>query len=322
MFKNSMKPLLCFGELLIDFLNFNSAFEGGYDLPEFRQYPGGAPANVAAAVALLGGDVRFLGQVGADRFGRFLIHAMQQVNVDTRYISIHPTAPTALAFVFLDDSGDRSFEFLREQSADVLMTPGDLPEGAFAKTGIFHFCSNTLTDSHIADTTEAAINIARAQGAVISFDVNLRHNLWRGKEAEFTVIQSFFKMADIVKLSREEADWLIERGLSRDKWLQSATAVWISDGGKRIEILSANGQQQMQPPQVSVVDTTSGGDAFTGGLLHALSVLGPESLDKLDARQIEQITGFAATCGSIAVSRTGALPALPVWDEVKEQWPF
>jgi fructokinase len=317
-----MKPLLCFGELLIDFLHFNTRSQNGFELPELRQYPGGAPANVAAAVGLLGGEVRFLGQVGRDRFGRFLIDSMQQLGVDMQFAQIHPTAPTALAFVFLDDAGERSFEFFRKQSADVLLAPKDMPDAAFADTGMFHFCSNTLTDENIANTTQTAIIKARTQGAIISFDVNLRHNLWPNGEVQFERIKSFLRMADIIKASREEAEWLAVHGFPPDQWLQSATAIWISDGGETIEILTANGKQQVQPPRVNVMDTTAGGDAFAGGLLLALNFLDPGSLKQLNAHQIEQVTNFAAVCGSLAVSRPGALPALPTWDEVKEKWPF
>jgi fructokinase len=108
-----MKPILCFGELLIDFLNFNTAREGGFDLPEFRQYPGGAPANVAAAVGRLGASARFIGQVGDDRFGRFLTDAMKQLNVDMSFLRVHPTAHTPLAGVTQLDHWRRSSSRLR-----------------------------------------------------------------------------------------------------------------------------------------------------------------------------------------------------------------
>jgi fructokinase len=317
-----VKPHLCFGELLIDFLHFNTCSEQGFELPEMRQYPGGAPANVAAAIGCLGGNVRFLGQVGRDRFGKFLLDALKQMNVDAQFVGVHASAPTPLAFVFLDDEGERSFEFLRQGSADVLLTPEELPEAAFHGIGTFHFCSNTLTDPHIAETTRRAIEQARGQGALISFDINLRHNLWPGDMAQFDVIKSFFCLADVIKVSREEANWLIDRGFVADQWMQTAAVVWISDGGGPIEIIRAQGNQYVQPPAVTVVDTTAGGDAFTGGLLMALGACPEPSLQAMSVQQLEQITNFAAHCGALAVSRPGALPALPQWQEVEIHWPF
>lgn len=314
-----MTSILCFGELLIDFLNFNTAEEGGFSLPEFRQYPGGAPANVAAAVGRLGGPARFLGQVGDDRFGRFLKTSMEAMQVDMQHLRVHPTAHTPLAFVFLDDTGDRSFEFLRHQSADILMTEQDLPDSAFADAGLFHFCSNTLTDANIAATTEAAIARARAAGAAISFDVNLRHNLWPDHSVDADVIQRFLKLADIVKVSREEADWIEQNGFALPEWLSTVKAVWITDGGGAIRILTRNGEQTVEPPKVQVVDTTAGGDAFTGGLLQALN---GRDLEALSLDELAAATRFAAACGGVAVSRAGALPSLPQWADVEAAWPF
>lgn len=314
-----MKPILCFGELLIDFLNFNTTEEGGFKLPEFRQYPGGAPANVAAAVGRLDGPARFIGQVGDDRFGSFLTAAMEKMKVDMQYLRVHPSAHTPLAYVFLDETGDRTFEFLRHQSADVLMAPEDLPAAAFEGAGLFHFCSNTLTDNPIAHTTEAAITQARQAGALISFDVNLRHNLWPNGQVDAAAISRFLKLADIVKVSKEEADWIEANGFALEEWLHSVTAVWVTDGGGDIQVITRQGRQTVAPPTVKVVDTTAGGDAFTGGLLLALN---GRDLEKLSAEDLHQATLFAAACGGVAVSRAGALPSLPEWADVAKAWPF
>ena len=314
-----MKPILCFGELLIDFLNFNTAREGDFDLPEFRQYPGGAPANVAAAVARLEAPARFIGQVGDDRFGRFLNDAMVQMGVDMQFLGVHPSAHTPLAYVFLDDDGERSFEFLRKASADVLMTPEDLPMPAFEGAGLFHFCSNTLTDAAIARTTEAAIAQARRAGALVSFDVNLRHNLWPKAFVDPAVIDRFLRLADIVKVSKEEADWIEASGFPIDEWLDTVKAVWVTDGGGAIQVLTREGDLDVTPPKVKAIDTTAGGDAFTGGLLRALN---GHDLANLSLAELERITTFAAACGAKAVSRAGALPSLPTWSEVSDSWPF
>ena len=316
------KSIVCFGELLIDFLHFNTQDEGRFKLPELRQYPGGAPANVAAALGVLGGNVRFLGQVGNDRFGHFLIDAMRQLNVDVRFLTVHPTAPTPLAFVFLDADGEPTFEFRRDRTADLKMRVVDLDAEAFAGVGLFHFCSNTLTDSRIAETTAAAIDHARRAGAAISFDVNLRPGLWPAGEPSFDRVRAFFAEADFVKASADEARWLLERGFPRREWLRSARAVWITDAGRPIEVLAADERLTVRPPRAEVVDATAGGDAFAAGLLLALNALGAQTPRPLIAPQLRRVTHFAAHCGSVAVSRPGALPSLPTWADVSASWPF
>ena len=121
----------------------------------------------------------FSGQVGSDSFGDFLEKALTYYQVDTHFLMRHSTAKTALAFVSLDEIGERSFAFYRDNSADVLLTPAQLQQSLFAskiiaQAYIFHFCSNTLTTNDIANTTLFAVKEARKQEALISFDVNLR----------------------------------------------------------------------------------------------------------------------------------------------------
>ena len=196
-----MNRIVCFGEALIDFLNTGRSEEAPLQLDQFTQFPGGAPANVAVAVAKLGGNVAFGGQVGADRFGRFLLDAMNRYGVDTSLTLTHPTASTALAFVFLDDDGERSFAFRRQRTADVLITREQVGENGYDNAAIVHFCSNTLTDPDIADVTAHVVDQARAGNALVSFDVNLRHNLWPDGHANRNLINGLVGQASLVKFS-------------------------------------------------------------------------------------------------------------------------
>ena len=107
-----MSNVLCFGEALIDFLNTGQKQEERLSLNAFTQYPGGAPANAAVAVAKLGGDAAFVGQVGADMFGDFLVQSLAEYGVDTSHVLQHPTLKTALAFVARDEAGERKFSVL------------------------------------------------------------------------------------------------------------------------------------------------------------------------------------------------------------------
>lgn len=309
-----MKNVLCFGEALIDFLHIGASSQGPLSLPEFRQYPGGAPANAAVAVAKLGGKARFAGQVGTDPFGDFLASALAQYGVDTRFLLRHPSAKTSLAFVMLDDSGDRSFSFYRHETADVMLTPAQINPDWFSPDGLVHICSNTLTTPAIAQSTTALIAQAKTAGQLISFDVNLRHNLWAAGQADRAVVNALVKQADVVKYSRDELEYLAQ-GQS-DAYLQDClqagcALLLVTDGANRIDFYSQRHSGSIQPPKVKAVDTTAGGDAFIGGVLFGLSVLSKEQAVFSDAQLLQQLLTFASFCGAYTVTLPGAFPALP-----------
>jgi fructokinase len=316
-----MTGVLCFGEALIDFLNTGSTAEGPINIPDFRQFPGGAPANVAVAIGKLGGDARFAGQVGNDTFGRFLKGALETYEVDTSNLSLHPSAPTALAFVFLDESGERSFEFHRNQSADMLVTPQDVKDIWFRDVSLFHFCSNTLTETNIAKTTMHALERARKQGCLVSFDVNLRHNLWPNGKADIATVLECFKHVDILKISKEELDYLEPDGeptFVKAAIEQGVKTVLITDGGNAIKVLAKGVYSEITPPTTTVVDTTAAGDAFTGGFLFALSEQSDVRKAITQQKTLEAMTIFASRCGAFTVARQGAFTALPTLDDLAE----
>ncbi len=323
-----MKPVICFGEALIDFLNIAQKRDEKLTLNDFRQYPGGAPANAAVAVAKLGGEAYFSGQVGADPFGDFLEQSLKQYQVDTRFLLRHASAKTALAFVSLDKTGERSFSFYRDNSADVLLTRSQIQETVFCSDQVnhryvFHFCSNTLTTNDIANTTLFAVKTAQSQQALISFDVNLRHNLWSTGHADIDLVNQLVEQAHVLKFSLEELDYLsqgqqleyISRCLN-----QQASLVLVTDGGNDIAYYSKNSSGNISPPLVDVADTTAGGDGFVGGLLFGLSQLGfnQAELNKLlqDEARLRSLLHFASACGAYAVSKPGAFPALPDLEQV------
>ncbi|MBU2863717.1 carbohydrate kinase [Reinekea forsetii] len=315
-----MAAVLCFGEALIDFLNTGSQAEGPLAIPEFRQFPGGAPANVAVAIAKLGGDARFAGQVGNDSFGQFLKNALETYEVDTAHLMTHASAKTALAFVMLDETGERSFEFYREKTADLLITPQDIKDIWFRDANIFHFCSNTLTDENIASTTLFALERARKQGCLVSFDVNLRHNLWPNNTIDKDRIRACFEHVDIVKVSKEELDFLEPEGEAafvKTVIGLGAKVVLLTDAGNPIKILAKGIYSEISPPDTEVKDTTAAGDAFTGGFLFALSE--QSDIRKAIASQstLEAMTVFASKCGAFTVARQGAFTALPTLDDLE-----
>lgn len=318
-----MKPLLCFGEALIDFLHTGSQQVDGLSLPDFRQFPGGAPANVAVAFAKLEGQAWFAGQVGNDAFGRFLEESLTRYGVDTRFLHKHPSAHTALAFVTLDADGDRSFEFYRDGTADVLFSAKQISDDWFVESPMVHVCSNTLTNADIAAVTRETLERATSAGCAISFDANLRPGLWAGGTVDRAMCDAVARSAGVIKFAREEIDFLANGSNERyaDELLAGEThLIVVTDGGGPVEYFSRQGRGVVETPKVDVVDTTAAGDAFTAALLRGLCAA--SGLDRVasDSQSVEALLGFAIRCGSLATTRAGAFPSLPTFDEVAEFW--
>lgn len=320
------KTVLCFGEALIDFLNVGVQQDDILALNQFTQFPGGAPANAAVAVAKLGGKAKFAGQVGDDPFGHFLQQALVSYGVDTQFTHVHANAKTPLAFVFLDEQGERSFAFHRENTADMVFSQEQVDDIWFAQQPILHFCSNTLTAQPIADVTQFIVHKAVRQNSLISFDVNLRHNLWPSLSADKDLVNKFVMQSHLVKFAKEELEYLAGGNLTdsrTDSYLakcfsNGVKAIIITDGGNPIVIHTANKQLVVEPPVTNVVDTTGGGDAFIGAVLFGFSQSDSQPID--DGEFLRKLVSFASHCGAIAVSKQGAFPAFPGFDDVKEHY--
>lgn len=317
-----MNKVICFGEALIDFISAQSQLSDGLTIPVFGQYPGGAPANAAVAVAKLGGNAVFVGQVGRDSFGDFLKTALQRYGVDTRYLFQDARAKTALAFVAHDEKGERSFSFYRDASADLLFSKAQITPQLFDGGKVLHFCSNTLVEQDIAEVTEYLMQQAKSQGLWLSFDVNLRHNLWFEGQANAGLVRRFVAQADILKFSLDEILYLLQdTNMGIPAYVQhllshKAQLVVITHDDKPLQYFSRYLQGVLAVPQVQVVDTTCGGDAFSGGLLYQLCQLNDlDSFCQSDTA-LQHTLNFAARCGAFTVTRPGAFPALPVLAEV------
>lgn len=321
--KDVKRSIVCFGEALIDFL----ATGGDAGSPRaFIQHAGGAPANAAVAVARLGGDAQFVGMLGADMFGDFLLESLDQAGVGTRYVRRTDEAKTALAFVSLDEHGERSFSFYRPPAADLLFRTTDFDPECFAHAAVFHVCSNSLTEPDIADVTLEGMALARSQGAVVSIDLNLRPALWPAHVEPLPSLWRALAAADVVKLAGNELDYLAEResgGEARviQKLLETAQVLIVTDGAAPLRWYTRDGSGVADTFRVRAIDTTAAGDAFIGGLLYQLQARG---IDRTrlgsfvsDRAALLDSLRFAAGCGALAVTRHGAFAALPRLDEVE-----
>jgi fructokinase len=314
----SMREIVCFGETLIDFLA-----QPGADPPCFAQYAGGAPANVAVAVARLGGAAAFVGMLGQDMFGDFLLASLQRERVNTAYVRRTRQANTALAFVSLDADGERHFSFYRPPAADLLFSPQDFDPACFASAAVFHACSNSLTEEPIAQTTMLGMERARASRALVSFDLNLRPNLWSNEAHAAPRAWRALEAADLVKLSAAELKFLArpigERALMQRLWRGNAQLLVVTDGAGPIRYFTRVAEGSFPAFQVQALDTTAAGDAFVGGLLHRLVSSGAAAdLARFlaDSASLRDTLRFAAACGALTVTRHGAFAAMPTATEV------
>lgn len=318
-----MAEVVCFGEALIDFLEQPGPREG---TQQFLRYAGGAPANVAVAAARLGMSSTFVGMFGQDAFADFLLESLKAAGVSTEYVVRTDEANTALAFVTLDDTGDRRFSFYRPPAADLLFRPEHFKPECFAATKVFHVCSNSLTETEIAATTLEGVRRARAAGALVSFDLNLRPNLWHPDVDPCPRIWSVLKEADVVKLSAIELRFLAqavggEEAAYAEIWRGRTQWLLITDGDAPIRQLTRRSDDILPTFPVHAVNTTGAGDAFVAGLL---SKLVQEKVDSknlaaflADAARVQGALRLAAACGALAVTRHGTFEAMPSRAEVE-----
>ncbi|CCQ10985.1 carbohydrate kinase, PfkB family [Pseudoalteromonas luteoviolacea B = ATCC 29581] len=305
---------MCYGEALIDFLQTGAQEIDGLPINEFRQFPGGAPANAAVALAKLGGEAKFVGQVGEDKFGDFLAASLNRYQVDTSCLQRHPTAPTALAFVHLDNNRERSFTFFRDNSADLVLKSEQINADWFKDATLLHLCSNTLTTKAAALTTQTVVDLAKVNQLSVSIDVNLRANLWPAGKVDVDLVNRFVKQAQLVKFAKEEFELLSEghhQSYLTHCFNAGCKLIIVTNGGHDIAFFTPHSHGIITPPSVNVVDTTAGGDGFIGALLYVLSQL--VSLDVLlkNFSLLRAALFFSSCSGALAVSKAGAFPALP-----------
>ncbi len=317
------EPLLCetapsydivaLGESLIDFVP-GSAQEPGK--LSFIGAPGGAPSNVLAAASRLGQQTAFVGKVGDDVFGQTIRRTMAQNRICTDGLLLSKTDPTALAFVSLDEHGDRSFRFYRQHSADCMLRSDELPLSLLSQTSIFHFGSVSMTAEPARSATLDAVKYARAKGAAIAFDPNLRPPLWSSTDAAYRAICEGLQYADLVKLSEEELAFLTsfpdhEAGMRELMERYRIRILVVTLGADGCLCLCRNGLLLRQGTiQVTALDTTGSGDAFWGTFLSELLLC--DCCDRIPAPQVlQRILGISCVAGSLTATAFGAIPAMP-----------
>jgi len=255
--------------------------------------------------------------VGDDAFGHFLAQTLQEADVDTSALRFSTEARTALAFVSLRADGEREFMFYRHPSADMLYTPEEIDEDYIRSAKLFHYGSISLITEPSRTATLHAIHTAREAGLILSYDPNLRLNLWPSAEAAKEGMLLGWPLAQLIKVSEEELTFLT--GI--DDWQAAAKALWHSELRLLVVTRGKDGCRFLTPTcsgsvpgfKVASVDTTGAGDGFVAALLKG--VLENPDVDR-DEGQLRALCRYANAVGAITTTERGAIPALPTLAQV------
>ena len=310
--------VVTFGDILIDFTDFGD--RDGITL--FARNPGGANANVAAAVARLGGRTAFIGKVGTDLLGTYLKEVMEKYNVDVSGLVMDGNYFTTMSFVKLAPDGERVFSFARKLGADTQIRKEELNGDILDNTKIFATGSLALTDEPARSTCFAAVQEAKDHGSIMAYDPNYRASLWPDEKTAVQHMRSMIPYVDIMKISDEEtllmtdhqdpaeaAKVLFDEGVkvvavTLDK---EGAYVCTKEGGAAVPAFKAN-----------AVDATGAGDSFWGSFLLQVAQSGkkPEDISLDDAISFAR---FANAAASISVENYGGIPSMPTLDMVEKR---
>ncbi|EWG71579.1 Fructokinase [Enterobacter sp. DC1] len=291
-----MKKIWVLGDAVVDLLPDG---EG-----RLLQCPGGAPANVAVGIARLGGQSAFIGRVGDDPFGRFMAKTLADEKVDVKSMRLDPAHRTSTVVVDLDDHGERSFTFMVRPSADLFLEPADLP--TFSAGEWLHVCSIALSAEPSRSATFEAIGAIREAGGYVSFDPNIRPDLWPDENELRRCLELALQSADVVKLSVEELAFLtgnvdVNVGLHALMARCPARLVLVTQGKEGVIAWHDGAVKHYPATPVQCVDTTGAGDAFVAGLLYGLAA----------GHDLTPVIALAQRCGALATTAKGAMAALP-----------
>ena len=290
------------------------------DVAGFERRPGGAPANVAVALARLDEPPLFWTRVGDDPFGRYLERTLADDGLPTRFIARDTEAKTTLAFVTHDETGDREFSFYRDGTADTRLEPGRIDDQTLADCEWVHAGGVTLSNGPSRAATLDLLERAATAGCTVSFDPNWRPELWPDEEAFASTVGDALAHVDVCFATVTELETL---GVSGESPTEIARAA--IDGGAAHTVFVTRGSEGAVAVAsddapwsaatvahrgfaVDTVDTTGAGDAFVAGAIDALR----------DGRDLAETVAFANAVAATTTTARGAMAALPTRDAVVE----
>jgi fructokinase len=289
------------GEALIDVVERDGVLE---------PIPGGGPFNTAVALGKLGASVAFLGAISGDRFGDRLVGCLDEAGVDTRYV-LRRADPTPLAFVHAAEDGDHGYTFYLADTAYADLCAADLPELP-PEVRALAFGTLALAIDPPAGALEVLMR-RESRKRLIVLDPNVRPAVFGDREEYRRRFDSWIALADVVKLSDDDAEWLypgrpVEDAI--DTLLAAGVGlVAVTLGAEGVLARSQADGARVPALPVDVTDTVGAGDAFSGGLLSWL-----EAHDKLDRDSVASLGGtelvealeFAVAVSSLQCTHAGA----------------
>ena len=313
-----MYDVAALGELLIDFTCLSTDADG---YPTMAAHPGGAPANYLAALTKFGAKTAMIGKVGSDAFGRLLIKTLKGTGIDTRGMLVSDHVFTTLAFVTLDDSGDREFSFARKPGADTQLRFDEIDLSVIDASKVLHFGTLSMTNEPARDATYKAVEYAAGHGKLISFDPNLRKPLWDDLDEAKRQMLWGLRHADVVKISDEETEFLFSLAP------EEAAKHIIDSFGVRLVYVTCGAEGCFYRTKtasgfvkalsgIAVKDTTGAGDIFGGSAMYGLLRAGgvPE---KLTTEELENIVSFACASAGLSTTKAGGISSVPELGEVE-----
>lgn len=310
--------VVALGELLVDFTQNGHSAQGN---PVLEACPGGAPCNVLAMLQKCGKHTAFVGKVGDDLFGRQLRRAVTKAGISDSYLVADAAAHTTLAFVETLPGGDRDFSFYRDPGADMLLRADELPEEAIKNAKIFHFGTLSMTHPDIRKTTQKAVALAGAGGALISFDPNLRPPLWTSLEDAREQIGWGLSQCDILKIADNELEFMtgqtdFDAGTAMLRAKYPNIRLFNVTAGPDGSHSYYQDQHVFVPGFLlgGTIETTGAGDTFCASVLNYVLEHG---LADLSGAALTDMLRFANAAAYLVTTRKGALRAMPERSEVE-----
>lgn len=314
-----MYDMTALGELLIDFTPYGKS-ETNQKL--YEQNPGGAPVNVLATISNFNMKTAFIGKVGYDIHGTFLKEILKSKNIETKGLIMDDSVFTTLAFVDINQDGERNFSFSRKPGADTMLRKDEVDTTLIKNSKFFHVGSLSLTNEPSRQATIYALETARSAGCTISYDPNYRALLWSNLESAKKEMQSIIPYADVMKLSDVETD-LLTPYKEPDKAAQylincGVSIVAVTLGSKGAYMQTKEDGIIVSGFNSNVIDTTGAGDSFWGGFIYQL-LINNISIPSITMNQIKEYTKFANATASLCVEKRGCIPSLPTIDMIQKR---
>ena len=309
--------VIALGELLIDF-TMNGQSEQGNNM--FEACPGGAPCNVLALLNKMGKKTAFIGKVGKDQFGVLLRDTITEAGIDASNLMVDENVNTTLAFVHTFPDGDREFSFYRNPGADMMLTADEVNSEVVKDTKVFHFGTLSMTHEGVREATKKAVETAKANGCLVSFDPNLRPPLWSSLDLAKEQMEYGFGKCDILKISDNEIQFVsgkedYDEGIAYLQETYNIPLILLTMGKDGSRAYYKGMRVERPGFSVKAIETTGAGDTFCGS---SLNYLVDHDFENLTEEQLGEMLTFANAAAALVTTKKGAIKAMPVKEEVLE----